>query len=229
MASQRRAKATARNWERWSAASGIVFVVLVVLWAIFLDLPRPHETDQEIAAFYADGDNRSQLAVAGIFLALAGVALLWFAGTLRTILRRAEGEPGRLSGISFGGGVAFAAVLFAKNALVSATGIVWYEDDFETAPEVARVISNSVDWFVWQEALAAAVMIGAASLVGLRTGVLGRWQSWAGILIALLCLFAQVLFAIPLVLVLAWILVVSILILMRREGEDDSPPVAAPG
>lgn len=229
MADRREAQRVARRWERWSAASGIVFAVLAVLWAVTLDFPNPDDSDQQIASFYADSDNRDQLALAGIFLALAGPFLLWFTGTLRSILRRAEGETGRLAGISFAGGVVLAALLFVKNALISATGAVWYDDDFETAPEIARVISNSLSWFVWQEALASAVLIGAASILALRTGVLARWQAWVGVVIAVLCLFTPFLFGLPLILVLAWILVVSILILTRREAEDEAGAVAAPG
>ena len=229
MASQRRARAKARDWERWSAATGIVFVVLTVIWALLVDLPDIEDTDQQIAAFYADDDQRNQIAIAGIFLALAGPFLLWFAATLRSHLRRAERQPGRLSAASFGGGVALAALLFVKNALISATGAVWYLDDFETSPDVARTITHAVDWMVWHEALAAAVFVGAASIVALRTGALARWQAWAGIATALLCFLTPIGFGIPLILVLAWILVVSVLLLMRSAAEDEEPPVAAPG
>ncbi|HEV3475559.1 MAG TPA: hypothetical protein VG602_09355, partial [Actinomycetota bacterium] len=98
-----------RLWERVAAATGIVFVVLgIIAIAIVPQAPQPDASADEVAAYFVD---RGDGVIAQTYLfAVAGLFFLWFLGSLRAHLRRAEGGTGRLSAIFFAGGIAtFAA------------------------------------------------------------------------------------------------------------------------
>jgi hypothetical protein len=68
--------------------SGILFVVLfVVAFAVSGD---SGDTPAELRDFYADSGNRTKQFVAFFFFLAAMLAFLWFLGTLRGELFRAE-------------------------------------------------------------------------------------------------------------------------------------------
>ena len=99
------------RWERWAAAGGILFVVLSVVWAVlYASAPGSGDSDEEIVEWYADGGNRAKIWAAAIALMFAGLAFLWFLGSIRTALRTAEGAHGRLSALAFGGGIVLTAI-----------------------------------------------------------------------------------------------------------------------
>jgi hypothetical protein len=57
----------------------------------------------------------------------------------------------------------------------------------------------------------------ATSLVALRTGVVSRWLAWLGLVVAPITFFAPLSF--PVLVFLAWVLVVSGVLLMRSTTE----------
>src|SRR5438093_12704354 len=70
--------------------------------------------------------NAARTGTIALLLGLAGISILWFVGTLRVVLSRAEGEPGRLSMLAFVGGSIYAVFLllgsfFLEFAVISAT------------------------------------------------------------------------------------------------------------
>src|SRR5438045_5196034 len=83
------------RWERFGAATGIAFVaLLVVSFAIIPD--KPPELDDpilKIRSFYVANSSAWQ---ANVYLTgLAAFFFIWFLGTLRTALERAEASvPG---------------------------------------------------------------------------------------------------------------------------------------
>ena len=66
---------------------------------------RP-ELDQPPAVILSYFGEQDTVILGSFLLMLAAVAFIWFAGSLRSVLRRKEGGEGRLSTIAFGGGVA---------------------------------------------------------------------------------------------------------------------------
>jgi hypothetical protein len=59
-----------------------------------------------------------------------------------------------------------------------------------------------------------SVLVLATSVLGIRAGVIPRWLSWLGFAVALALLAAFL--VIPVILLLAWILTVSIALVWRR-------------
>jgi hypothetical protein len=213
---------TADPWERRWGWGGVASVALIVLWLIIvlsIDAAAFDSTDEEIRSFFDPDDGDSGwVLVASIFLGLAAITLLGFAGSLRTILRRAEGAPGRLAAVAFAGGALAAGLLLLVNAITLGVAAAVSFEDIEVDPAAYRLVDAIVFGLLLQIGVAAAVLIGATSIVALRTGVFPRWLGWAGVIVAVLAFFTAFLFGIPLLLVLLWVLVVSYYILARAPA-----------
>jgi hypothetical protein len=207
------------NDTRSGAFAGIAFVALAVLWAIVLataDRPSYNSADDAVTEFWTDSGNRRLVLLADLALGLAGVALLWFLGSFRVVLRRAEGEPARLATIAFAGGVVLSALLFVKNAIEGGIALALeFEQGFTLDPDVYRALNAIFLGLLIHEGLAAAVLIAAASLLVLRTHVFPRWLGWTGFAVAVVALLSWLVPGLPLVLVLAWILAASVVMLRR--------------
>ena len=147
---------------------------------------------------------------------------LWFLGVLRGVLRRAEGEAGVLSSAALAGGVVFAALSaagFAAEILYPAT-LVRFEG-YDQADGLAFASLALATWLYHYCQVGASVMITATSLLALMTGVLPRWLALAGLVVALLTLLHFLLPLLGALAGLAWIAVVSALMLsggVRRNG-----------
>jgi hypothetical protein len=106
------------RFARYAAASGILAVLLVVGSFLGLILPNAPDLDApgvDWAAYFAD--HRSRIQVGVIVLGVGLFFFIWFLGSLRTALARAEGGEGRLASVAFGGGiVAVATLLVAASA-----------------------------------------------------------------------------------------------------------------
>ena len=214
------------NGTRSGGFAGIAFVALSVVWAILVvagDRPDYDSSSAAISEYWGDSGKRVLSLFGAIALSFAGLALLWFLGSLRIILRRAEGEPARLATIAFAGGVVMAALLYVKNAIDGGLALAFEfgeqgAQDIMLDPEVFRALDAFFVGLLIHEAFAAAVLIGAASLLVLRTGLFPRWLGWAGVVVALLEFASWLVYGAPLILALAWILVASLLMLRRAPG-----------
>ena len=165
----------------------------------------------------------------GAFLLFNGVLplfhvffFLWFLGVLRGVLRGAEGEGGVLSSVALAGGIVFAALTsagFAAEILYPAT-LVRFEG-YDQADGLAFASLALATWLYHYCQVGASVMISATSLAALTTGVLPRWLALAGLVVALLTLLHFLLPLLGALAGLAWIAVVSALMLaggVRRNG-----------
>jgi len=148
------------TWERCGASSGFAMVVLGAAATVF---ERTPVTAADFAA------NRTALLTQSmLFLAGAGISL-WFVGCLRTYLSRAEGGSGRLAGIAFGAGIAWATL----NMLAQAFQVGVASDPAGEAP-VALLKTMTA---VFTGTLAASLGLGfwtglAAMLAGTVLGSL---------------------------------------------------------
>jgi hypothetical protein len=201
-------------WERIGAVAGIAFAVLLVSGVILVD-PVSGQSDQKFTEFYAERSNRIAV-IAGMYLiALAGACFLWFLGSLRRVLLRAEGAPGTLSTVSFAGGIVFAAMLCAGGAamgLVAASMSLGGEP--QPSPEIGRLFTQlGYTLILLFGMIAGIVLIVGTSVLALRTGVLPLWLSLAGFVAAGLSLLGVIFIsaaAFPL-----WVVAVSIVMLRR--------------
>jgi hypothetical protein len=204
--------------QRWTALSGIAFVVLMLTGAFFLlDVPKGDASAQEIASYLSDSGNHTRNLIGAYLWVLGGLAFLGFVTGQRGVLRRAEGGPGTLSSLVFGAGVVFTAV-WSVSAVAIAT--VAYSVEFSDAPvsdpDVVRVLPQLGSLLLLLGGGFAGILLvlGTAALI-FRTGVLPRWLAWFGILVAIALVFdVTYMNILPLV---AWVGVASIVLLKRQE------------
>jgi hypothetical protein len=220
-----------RKVEHWAPPiAGILFVVLMVVGSMLVgDVPAPDAPEPEIAGYLTDSATHT-LNIVGAYLWVVGaLAFLWFLSRLRGDLRRAEGGTGVLSNLTFGAGVAFAAVW-----MVCAAAHAWvpYAIELRGAP----VRDTDLAWMLPSlgrlllllgGGFAGVLVLLAASAVILRTGAFPRWLAWLGIVAAIVLLFDVVyqnIFSFW-----AWVLIASIVMLMPREQTVTSVPDSMPG
>ena len=212
-------------WERRWRWGGVAFVALMVAWVITIIAIDPaafDSTDEEIRAFFdPESGDSGAVVVGGVILGLAIVAFLGFLGALRSILRRAEGGTGRLSAVAFGGGILVAGVLLLLNSITMGIALAVAFEDIAVDPAAYRLVDSVFFGLLMNLGIAASVLIAATSIVAMRTGLFPSWLTWGGIVVAVLAFFSFVLFGLPLLFVLVWVLVASLML-------PTAPPAARP-
>lgn len=214
-----------REWERLGAVSGIVFVGLLLI--VFIFIPAPPDFDSsppEIAEYYI-GD-RDAIQIGNLISAVAFMALIWFLGSVRSVLRLAEGGSGRLASVAFGGGLVGVATFFF--ALILGAAAAFRPE--ETNPDLIRLLHDlSFGLAPALGGLAFAVFFAATAVVSLRTKALIPPLAWLAVVAALvLVLGAFTIFddngafsadgffgILPIIVVLAWILATCIALAWR--------------
>lgn len=192
--------------------SGAGFVLLLIIATGILGVYDYLPTAERLMEVFTGNEMKTML-VGYIGMISAGL-LMWFAGSVYTAFNNFEGSSKRLSitafggclasaislGIGFSGLVATGARLGAEGGITPA-GVVTLYDLYGT------IIGN------WA-AFAFAVLVGAAGIIALRTGMYPKWFGWVSILIAigLITPFGYAVMA----LVMVWLVGVSIS-LYRRE------------
>jgi hypothetical protein len=223
---------TPTGWQRWAAIGGVVFVALLVLGVVLAgDQPGANSSTTDINAFYADSGSRGAALAQAYLAGLAAVAQLGFLASLRSTLRQAEGEPGTLSTLAFGSGLAMLVLLMAAIALRAAVPPAFgFGDEFkngELDPQLVRLFDAPFYWLVVYASLAGAEMIAATAAVARRTAVPAKRLGRYGYVAAVLALTSLVFpggFAIPLL----WIVTVSIVLARRSDpGGSRTKPLSA--
>ncbi|MGH2966835.1 MAG: hypothetical protein ACRDMH_15830 [Solirubrobacterales bacterium] len=106
------------RFARYGAASGILAVLLTAGAFVGFILPNAPDLDApgtDWATYFTAHQSRIQVGV--IVLGVGLFFFIWFLGSLRSALARAEGGEGRLASVAFGGGiVAVASLLIAASA-----------------------------------------------------------------------------------------------------------------
>jgi hypothetical protein len=176
------------RWERLAAGTGIVFVVLgVVAYLIAGQPPTPDDPASEVVAYHTE--NRDSLLLSNYLWGIAGIFYFWFLGSLRSYLRQAEGDAGRLSAVAFGAGIA-GGVVFTFGVIVSAAVASRVA---ATASQEVTVALHDVATQAFNFATFAFVVLAAATTV-----VSGRYKAlpagigWLGWLVVLLTLLGSV-------------------------------------
>ena len=164
------------RWERWGAASGYG-ALLVGAAAVVFERGPVNASDPvgEIAGYFAD--NREALRAQGLLFVIGAGFLLWFLGSLRSFLIRAEGGTGRLSTVAFGAGVASTVITVVALA---------FQIGLATAPggDVAPVLVGTMDALFTVANLPLAVMLIAVAVVSFRTRAFPTWLGWLSVVAA---------------------------------------------
>lgn len=218
------------RWERAAALGGFVFAVLATIWALLAaGAPKMDASTNDITSYYDDHGHRVKIGIATLLLTLAALFLIWFLGSLRTALRRAEGGDARVTGVVFGAGVALAAVVLVQASVYAAPAEARQHGGtgFQLDPDTVRVIGGATWWLIAQEAALAGLLTAAISMVILRTAVFPIWFGWVGLVVALFNLLSIFLAGVALPLFLAWLLVLSLFVWRPGAAAEIQIPPAA--
>jgi hypothetical protein len=209
------------RWERWGAIGGFLYVIGMILLFVWAGEPPQDATTEQLLQFYQD----NEFAVtwgAYIGVSVGGLGLLWFLGSLRSALRRAEGGTGRLSAIAMAAGAGSLILLLGAAGVFVSTafnavdpGNVNFQFDLSTHE---MVVGAGFGLFIFHLVLAGA-LVAATSVVSIRTAVFPKWLGWVGTLLALALVLPFISFF-ALFAFWAWVVVIVILLLMGRGSRS---------
>jgi hypothetical protein len=171
-----------RQWERLAAATGIVFVALQLATIPLMgDSPDFDAGPREIRKYLVD--DGGGLLWATTLNALSAFFFVWFLGSLRAVLRVAEGGQGRLSAVAFGAGLV--TIALAVSASIPITALAW--EDTAARVEGGVLLTG---WnffflaFVPLGAIGAAFVLAVTTLI-FRTRLFPMWVGAFGVIVAL--------------------------------------------
>jgi hypothetical protein len=162
------------NWDRWGAATGYLVFALGVAAATFeRGAPLANAPVEATLAFVAA--YRTELRAQSLLFVLSAGVYLWWFGSLRSFLLRAEGEPGRLATVAFGAGVSWAGL---QMVLQSAQVALAMGSGGDVAPGLAGMIGDLTYALSVIAYVPMAIMLAAVAVISWRTGVLPAWLGW---------------------------------------------------
>jgi hypothetical protein len=196
------------RWIQIAPLTGVLAVVLVVVaFLVGGDTPDGDAPPQEVVSFFTDHD--SGQTVAAVLLAYAAAFLVFFAGILRSVLRKGEDAPGGPSAVAFGG------ALIAAVGMLLFSGLTFTLADFSDSldPAAAQALNALNEDMFLPLAIGWVVFMLAAGIAWLRSAMSPRWLGWAAVVIGVVSATPVGFIGIPLGGL--WILAVSILLARR--------------
>jgi hypothetical protein len=207
--------------DRLSPLSGAAAVVIMVAGVLIFNYYEFLPPAEKLAGFF--NNNAYGVYAGGYIASLSAFTLLWFAGSVRSVLAEREGGTGHLSTIAFGGGAAASVVLG-----VSFVGILTSGLRAGAAGGITPIGAVSLYDFYSQLTgqllpIFMAVFIAATAAVSRRTKLFPAWFDGTSLIVVvgLLTPFAYMMLA----LAIAWLLVVSLWLYLR--GASMGAPATA--
>lgn len=216
------------RWERWGAASGLLFVITILVY-VFVTPKAPHfdASSHSVASYYLK--HRSALVTSGVIVIFsAGVVFVWFVAHLRHVLQRAEAGGEAFSPIVFGAGVTLAAVSVVS---IVPNQVLAFRAVGAGDPGVISALYDMNHLFGGFRAITLGLFVLATSLAMIRRVLLASWLGWFGLVVVAVNWVSGVerfygrnyssgwaaLTLVALLSFTAWILVASLAMLRRPE------------
>jgi hypothetical protein len=192
----------------WAASvAGLLFSAMFTA-ALILVRSEPDRAQQSTA-----------YVIGGLYLLpFAGIMFLWFVAVIRDQI--GEREDRFFATVFFGSGLLFVGLLLTTAAVVSTpiTLVQYLGEESPSAESVSLLRGLGYTLLFAMATRAAAVFMLATATIGIRSGVFPRWFALVGYLLGLILLVA-VSFIDWFILVLpAWVAVVSLFILRRERA-----------
>jgi hypothetical protein len=208
---------------RAAAIAGLVFSILLMAAIALLRLAVPLDP-LEPGAWLETRSDRVMLALH--LIPFAGIAFLWFIGVLRDRLGRKEDRF--FATVFLGSGLLFLATLFAAATIVGALLLIAPSTEltgaspaptFRFGRAVAYILFN-----VYAIKMAGVFMISTSTVV-IYTGIAPRWMAGIGYALAALVLLGSFYVSWSIMVLPAWVLLISVHILIENfRGRDSSTP-----
>jgi len=217
--------ARAIRTPRAAALAGIAFSLLFALALVLVRTAVPADPD-DAEQWLSDGSRHDAVLLGLGLVPFAGIAFLWFVGVVRD--RIGEAEDRFFATAFLGSGLLFVGMIFAASAV--AGGLI------AAAEQNADRLLSSGAWELGHETTyelmvvyamrMAAVCVLAISTILLRTRLAPRWLVASGYAIAVVLLLTVGSFAWVELLFPAWILALSVYVLVTslRSHAEVVPP-----
>ena len=204
---------------RAAAAAGILFAVLHITANVLIQLSIP--SDPATGDFWLK-EQAKTVALGLSLVPIAGIAFLWFIGVMRD--RMGELEDRFFSSVFFGSGLLYMAMIFVSAALAGGllTSYILEPDlliasgVYTFSREVILTITN-----VYAIRMAGVFMISLGT-IAVRTRIMPRWLTFLTYSVALVLLVSISLNYWVTLLFPAWVLVVSLYILVLNLHKKDA-------
>ena len=201
---------------RAAGVAGIVFAALLASALVLLRLSAA-QAGENAHHWLSD----AKVAWALQLVPFTGIAFLWLIGVVRD--RIGEREDRFLATVSLGSGLLFVAMLFVAGG-VSSGVLAALSGSSKEGWLIGRSIAAAL-MHTYAMRMAAVFMI-STSTIGLRTGFVPRWLAFSGYAIALVLLLGIKVTLWVELLFPAWILVLSLDILVETLREGPRLPAA---
>jgi hypothetical protein len=207
---------------RAAALAGIVFSVLLIAALVILRLATPSDPG-EVGSWLADPARRAAVVTALNFIPFAGIAFLWFIGVVRDRIGRREDRF--FATVFLGSGLLFVAMLFVAAAL--AGGVIAEAGTAHAGSSGRSILAlgrNATSILVNIYAIRmAAVFTLTTVTIARRTEIVSRWLTFTGLAVALILLIGTNISVWVELLFPAWILALSIDILVTGARRPITP------
>jgi hypothetical protein len=219
---------TNRIVPRSAALSGVVAVVLLFAGSgLSGSSPDLTASRAKIASWLVSHPMTTGRVVGGFVELLAVLALIVFAATLASVLRRGEGDHAILSNTALGAGLLSAGIKLVS--VPAAFAAVWRTKQGMSLELASALVDMNNVAFVMTWAV-DAVMLGAAAIVIVRSGILPRWLGWfAGVTAAVSLATVPVAAKAPplgILLTFVWLILTSVVLLRNRVPAPRAAAVA---
>lgn len=213
--------ALAVGYARAAGVTGVLFAVLLTVGLVLVRQgPGLDSDDAAYAAFYASGGARVLVTLGLYIVPFAGIACLWHMIATRTLLQvlRPRSWSQIPHWLHLAAGVLFVCMLFVGTAAVGAVALL---TEFSSAPlpspDIARSLSSIgyATVFVYGVRAAGMYMFATTGLAR-SAGLLPRSAAIVSYVVATLLLVSATFHPAILLVFPAWVLLFSILLLVRR-------------
>jgi len=173
-------ESTEETRERWGAATGFAALLVAAIAVAFeRSTPNPNPTPDEVVAFYSD--HRTELLAQSLLFVLSAGIFLWFLGSVRAHLARAERGNGRLTSIAYAAGLVWIVVNLAVQAPQIALARA---ADGDLSPDLATVMNELGLALATIADVPVAVLTIAVGVLSLRANAFPAWLGWLSMVVA---------------------------------------------
>ena len=207
------------RWARIAAACGLGFAVSYILILLVSgNNPQDGDSDQKIASWYASHSHQVREFIIFFIGAVGALLFIWFLSHLLSLVRRASGEGSIASTVVLISGTAFVTLFAVMGALFAGPAFVLIDagHKFTLDPNTFRVINGLGAMAYMGAFILLAPVAFTVGAVAWRTGVLPRWLAVLSFVGGVGALASPIWF--PSFLAVAWILVLSVYLVIRRPA-----------